>query len=207
MKLSLDTDLDTLLKVQQSLFSAQPVNPDAAFQKSVMSVINKVIPKKPVLKIIAKKATPVRALSPKKSPPKLLLAPAPRVVVPKIQSVPKPVNIEPIKPSEIRFVKQVKLPQLTFRLESITLKRPEVVAQEAEEVKEGKGTALTLINPERLAAANVRYRKGSNAYTPAEMRAIANALGLPSTGHKPVVYQLLVDAYKKAGGQYDFDKS
>ena len=77
--------------------------------------------------------------------------------------------------SQIRTVKQVKLPQLSFKLEQIVLKKPEVVAHEGEESKEGKPTALTLINPARLAGANLRHHKGSEAYTPAEMKTIANS--------------------------------
>ena len=74
MKLPLDTDLETLLKVQQSLFSAQPVNPNATFQKSIMTVISRLSPKKPVVKIPAKKTVPLRER----------IAAVPRVVFPQL---------------------------------------------------------------------------------------------------------------------------
>jgi len=196
MKLSLDTDLDTFLKVQQSLFSAKPVNPNASFQKSIMTTFVRISPPR------AKQA-PMKKIVPVVSQ----IAAVPRVIFPKTTTVLEPIRIEPLKLAQIRTIKQIKLPGLSFKLEPIKLEKPEVIVQEVEETKEVKPSALTIINPERLAGANLRHHKGSEYYSPAEMRTLAKQLGLPNTGPKHVLYQLLIDAYKKAGGQYDFEKT
>lgn len=207
MTLSLDSDLQTLLQIQNSIFIAELINPKATFQGKIAfpeetGLILKAKPSQQKVRPVKTPSVPEIKVSPTKFQTfelKYLKPPIPRKSVAKV-------TISPTPSSALRYVKKISLPQLVTKRENIPLSPPRIVERELPAGPEEVPTAsdILAIDPARLAAAAERFRKGSTAYTHKEMIELAKRVGVPHTGAKHVLYTRLVEKYRKAGGQYPF---